>query len=1330
MKKLIALIIICLMISLPAFSQVGINSDESSPDASSMLDVKSITKGLLIPRMTTALRTAIPSPAEGLMVYDTDLGSLCFFRSGTWIMTAIVPGGSTSTNQVAFWSSPGILSGNNNLYWNNSNSWLGIGTSSPNQQLELTGSFRFPETSSSTTGVIYKGGTRFIHDYKPASNNGSNTFLGVEAGNFTMTGSSPWDASYNTGVGRQALSAVSSGSYNSAVGSWALRANSTGAYNTAVGAEALYTNSTGNGNTATGDGALYSNTTGGYNSGFGINALNANTTGTNNTAVGSSSLLNNTIGSDNTAVGYSAFHANTTSGGNTALGNNALYTQSYDNGGAIWSSHNTAVGSAALYLNQPTSTSTGEGNTAVGNSSLYTNATGKNNTAIGYLADVSTGALDNTIAIGYDAKATASDQVRLGNSNILTLYCYGAWYATSASKPNMVVNSSGQIMQSTAIIPSGTGTTNQVAYWSGSGALSGNNNLYWDNANSRLGIGVATPNQQLELTGAFRFPATSSATTGVIFKGVDRFIHDYKPAGGLGGNIFLGVNAGNFTMTATGSQSSYNTATGNLSLTSLTTGSDNTATGFQSLTANSSGSSNTATGLKSLNANTSGILNVAIGSNALLYTVTGGNNTAVGSDAGRGVSGNSFSANSLFGYQAGYALSTGSNNILLGYNAGSNITTGSNNIVIAYMANAPSATASNQMVIGSPDFLYGDLLNYRVGLGTTTPGQKLEVKDGNLLMSNNNLAGEIRLAEPSAGGVNYTAFKAQSQTGNVTYTLPAADGASGTVMSTNGAGTLSWTTPNAGDITAVGSMLSGDAFAGTAANGQWLGLGPSPAGRITFEDLTTDEINIMNANVGIGTITPGQQLELTGNIELPASSVSGGIIFKGANRFLHNFGTHNVFLGELSGNLTSAGLNNTGVGDSTLYSASTGGYNVALGFSALKALNTANGNTVVGAWAGLSIQSAGYNTIMGYQAGKYTIADRNTLIGCEAGMSNTTGIYNVFLGHQSGYNNTTGNNSTALGCRALFSQTGYAGYNALNNTAVGFEALYSNNPTTTSNGRENVAVGHQSLRQNQTGYNNTSVGTMALYTNTTGYNNTAIGSYALDLNSTGQQNTALGTNALSSSTSSYNTGIGDGALQFLGSGQRNTAVGMYALDQLTTGSDNTAIGYMANSASNCSNSVAIGYSASATTDNQIRLGNSSIQSFYCHGAYDGAVGATNVALYADNTGKIGYYTSSARYKDDIFDMEEVEWLYELRPVNFTYKSDEINKKQYGLIAEEVEKVNPDFVHYNSDGLVETVSYNQLISPMIKAIQDQQAVIEELQKRIETLEKEQKELSQK
>jgi trimeric autotransporter adhesin len=1448
MKKLIALVISSLMITLSSFSQVAVNTDGTSPDASSMLDVKSSDKGLLIPRMTTSQRLSIAGPAEGLIVYDTDLGSLCFYRSGSWVQalcnttgwsvkgnagtnpatdfigtadntalafryaniasglinlnstffgytagkdnignystligsgagwkvtsgnantalgyqslyktttgisntaigiyslfnnttgefnvatgssslyynttgqsntangpnslnnnttgsgntavgnsslytnttgyyntalgsnsgvsevnftnvtalgyaaqatasnqvrlgninvtslfcqgayaatsstnpnltvdangqimrsTVSLINGSGAANQVTFWSSPGNLNGSNNLYWDNSATRLGIGTSTPNQQLELTGSVQLAETTSSTTGVIYKGSTRFIHDYKPASNNGWNTFLGIEAGNFTMSGTNAWDASYNTGVGKQVFLNNTSGSYNTALGSSSLRSNTSGNYNSAIGYNALTANSTGDANTATGEGSLHSNTSGSHNSGFGVEALGSNTTGTYNTAIGRSALAANSIGSDNTVVGNAAFTANTTSSRNTVVGRQAMFTQSYNNGGTEWASFNVAVGYSSLFNNQPVSLFTGVENTAVGSFSMSTNVTGSSNTAIGNGADVASGALDNTVSIGNDAIATASNQVRLGNNFITTLYCQGAYAWSSSSNPNMTVNSSGQIMRSTAVIPSGTGTINQVAFWNNTGVLSGNSNLYWDNTNSRLGIGTIGPSQQLEIRGGNLLMSSSGAAGEIRFA---------EP--GAGGANYTAFKAQSQIADITYTLPSADGLNGNV------------------LSTNGAG---------------------------LMTWITPSDITGVGSMT----SGNTFADPSADDDWLGLGEASGRVEF-------DDLTTDEVNI-----------------------------LNANVGIGTNTPSQKLEVKDGNLLMSNTGVAGEIRFAEASGSGTNYTAFKAQAQGGTVTYTLPAADGSSGNVLSTNGAGLLSWATPLPGDITAVGSMTSGDAFAGSTADDDWLGLGGGAGvGRIEFDDQTIDEVNILNANVGIGTATPTQQLELTGNFRLPTTSATTGIIYAGTNPFIHNFGSYNVFLGSLSGNLTLSGaVNNTGIGDSTMFSLAGGDYNVAIGTSALKANTTGSGHVVIGARAGMALTdpaSGGYSTIIGFQAGRITTADRNTFIGCESGMKNTTGKYNVFLGHQSGYSNTTASFSTALGFRALYSQTGNALDDSLNNTAIGFEALYSNNPTTELDGRGNVAVGYRALRLNQTGYHNVSVGAGALYSNLAG-----------------KDNTAVGENVLNKSTGNYNTGIGQDALMSVTTGERNTAIGVNANYTITTGSNNIAIGYNAGCSTNgLSNTIVMGSIIYADASNQVRLGNYDITSFYCLGAYEGTVGSSHRELYADDYGKIGYLASSARYKDKILDMEDVDWLYKLRPVNFTYKTDESDKKQYGLIAEEVEKINSDFVSYNKDGSVETVNYSQLISPMLKALQDQQALIEKLQKRIEALE---------
>ncbi len=139
---------------------------------------------------------------------------------------------------------------------------------------------------------------------------------------------------------------------------------------------------------------------------------------------------------------------------------------------------------------------------------------------------------------------------------------------------------------------------------------------------------------------------------------------------------------------------------------------------------------------------------------------------------------------------------------------------------------------------------------------------------------------------------------------------------------------------------------------------------------------------------------------------------------------------------------------------------------------------------------------------------------------------------------------------------------------------------------------------------------------------------------------------------------------------------------------------------------------------------------------YFPDVYSDEVGATNIELYIDDEGKIGHIASSKRYKSDIVDMEDLSWLYNLRPVNFIYKNDEANLKQYGLIAEEVELVNPLFVSYNEKGEVETVSYNKLITPMLKVIKvqksdlkvlkseikDQKTIIENQENKISELEK--------
>jgi hypothetical protein len=174
------------------------------------------------------------------------------------------------------------------------------------------------------------------------------------------------------------------------------------------------------------------------NTSFGVRALLSSSTGGSNTSLGEDALYKNTGGANNTANGYQALYSNTTGIRNTASGVTALYS---NNTGY----ENTAIGVVALTAN-----TIGYGNTALGVQSLAANTTGNTNTAVGYYAFNTGAGFSNSTAIGNNAQVTASNQVRLGDGNITSLYCMGAYTATTANASNIYVDNTGKIMRSTS----------------------------------------------------------------------------------------------------------------------------------------------------------------------------------------------------------------------------------------------------------------------------------------------------------------------------------------------------------------------------------------------------------------------------------------------------------------------------------------------------------------------------------------------------------------------------------------------------------------------------------------------------------------------------------------------------------------------------------------------------------------------------------------------------------------------------------------------------------------------------------------------------------------
>jgi hypothetical protein len=505
---------------------------------------------------------------------------------------------------------------------------------------------------------------------------------------------------------------------------------------------------------------------------------------------------------------------------------------------------------------------------------------------------------------------------------------------------------------------------------------------------------------------------------------------------------------------------------------------------------------------------------------------------------------------------------------------------------------------------------------------------------------------------------------ANGQLANSSVTVSAGTGLSGGgTVALGGSTTLN----NAGVLSITGN---GDIIA-------------SPTNGAVALSTTATNTNVAGTIVrrgGGGSFSAGT-VTLSGNLNLPTATTTAGIIYAGASLFVHGDANANFFAGVGAGNLSLSGNQNTGIGNNALASDTTGVGNTANGYLALSSNTEGSFNTANGGWA-LAINTNG---------------SCNTANGRGALQANKSGNNNTASGFEALNFNTTGNDNTGDGYMALFNNT-----TGSNNTANGSWALADN-----VSGSFNAAFGYNALARNQSGANNTAVGEQALLNNTSGGNNTAFGGLALFQNTNGAANTALGYDALANNTS----GVG------------NTACGSSALLNTSTGNYNTALGSGAGQYTSGSYNIVIDNPGSGPETGVIRIGTIATHNSTFIAGISGVTVSGGSAVYVNGTGQLGTATSSERFKQDIQAMGEAsDVVLSLRPVAFRYRP-EIDPEgipQFGLVAEEVEKVAPELVLHDAQGLAQSVRYEQVNAMLLNEFLKQHHKVDEQKAQIEQL----------
>ena len=448
----------------------------------------------------------------------------------------------------------------------------------------------------------------------------------------------------------------------------------------------------------------------------------------------------------------------------------------------------------------------------------------------------------------------------------------------------------------------------------------------------------------------------------------------------------------------------------------------------------------------------------------------------------------------------------------------------------------------------------------------------------------------------------------------------------------------------------------------------------------------------------------------------------------GAQNFL-NLTPNNYFIGHQSGMSNTTGLYNLFLGYQSGFSNKTGNSNTFLGYKSGYSNISGSNNVFLGSYSAYSFALGINNVFIGDSAGfQSSGADYNVFIGEGAGKGNTSGDYNTLIGYQAGYHTGGSSYTTAIGYQAGYSLSDWQA-----GTYIGFEAGKFNT------GRTNVFIGSDAGRSFTTGQDNVCVGKGAGGSNDSPF-----------VEATGARNVFLGWYAGYKCGAAATDNVIVGAQGFTNSitGNRNVLLGSYAGNASAAGSGNVFIGYNAGMNETNSNKLYIDNSSTTTPliygdfaaktlnlngkvgVNRTTYSNVSLSvspAGLAYGIYVDAGSTIYAAYFNGSAYTTGTWSGSdIRWKKNIENISSpLEKILQMRGVRFDWNTEQYpnngfdDKKQIGLIAQEVEKVFPELVRTNNEGY-KAVAYDKIAALLIEGMKEQQSQIQSLKQENEKL----------